>query len=62
MSKVSDLLRKARDVRVMAENAGSDAASHRLRMSAHRLERAAEDAAKARTRSERPRTQARQQG
>jgi len=46
MSKASELRRKARDVRVMAENAGSEGMSHRLRQMAHRLESAAEHAAR----------------
>lgn len=44
MAEVNELLRKAREMRVMAENAGSEALSYRMRRSAHRLQRAAEEA------------------
>jgi hypothetical protein len=44
MAEVNEFLRKAREMRVMAENAGSEALSYRMRRSAHRLQRAAEEA------------------
>lgn len=44
MSEVNELLRKAREMRAMAENAGSAALSYRMRRSAHRLQREAEEA------------------
>jgi hypothetical protein len=44
MAEVNELLRKAREMRAMAEDAGSAALSYRMRRSAHRLRRAAEEA------------------
>lgn len=44
MAEINELLRKAREMRVMAENAGSGALSFRMRRKAHGLERAAEEA------------------
>jgi hypothetical protein len=42
--KVNELLHKAREMRAMAENAGSEALSYRMRRQAHNLQRAAEEA------------------
>jgi hypothetical protein len=47
MAEVKDLLLKAREMRLMAQNAGSEALSYRLRRHAHRFEREAEEAAQA---------------
>jgi hypothetical protein len=47
MAEVKDLLLKAREMRLMAENAGSEALGYRLRRQAHRFEREAETASRA---------------